>query len=502
MEDLLAGVPASGQGLDTELDIARLASRKTSQDLRRVAYEEYVQDLKKVLGDSPDVEKALRKGQEFFTNDEATSEFINLTDKLTNTWRKMATIWNVPMFTARNGISNQYMKFTEGLLDPDASARVVSLLSGQADSISVGGVEYTKDAFVNLAQRNKVIQDIGDVAGVVGPQLGKKQSLFTRSASAVNQFVESTDRLAAFVTAMERKGLDPKAAGALVDKTMLDYAPEALTAFERNVMRRVVPFYTFSRRNTPHMLELLATKPGVLTPIGHAKQSGEAVTGIDSQQMPDYLQNLFGIPLPNGQVLSTGGILPIQDIERIVPQNPREYAREQLTAANPLLRDPLEFLFNKDLYRDTDIESFKGELRAAPDYVTLFDAAVKKVPGASSVWEQVKSSLGMAYKEQSDGTQYLAMNPAAAKALKDLLPFMSGVARGFGDDDARRFSQLTGIKLVPADTQDWQQQQVYADQRTLQDALSALKERGVVVPKAPKKSAQPKTLQQLLKGGR
>lgn len=489
VEDLARGVTQTDRlGIKTEMDIAALAGARTRKDTADIAFKQFSDDATRVLGDDPKLQDILTKSKDLFTQDEATKGFLRLTDKALNTWRKFATIYNFPMFPARNWLSNKFLMATEGVLDPDAIGIGLKLATGKGldETFVLGALGKMKGAdILDLARSRRVAVGQPEIAQLVGKT---GSNLADRIGGKVNQVVEDSDRIASFVAGL-RKGLDPDSAAELVDRALYNYAPDALTTFEQNVMRRLLPFYTFARRNTPHMAELLATKPGALTWVGHAKQVGEDVTGISSEEQPSYLRNLFAIPLPNGQMLSTGGVLPISDLERIAPQSPGEYAREQLTSLNPFVRDILiEFPLNKDIYRDTDIESYSGELRAAPDYVQLFDKAVRSVPVASKLWDRAKSVLGMDYKKRSSGESYLAMNPYAAKAMKDFMPWMSGVARGFGDSDTARFSQLTGVKLVPADTQDWERQKVYEDSDALGAALRRLRDRGEDTSSA-KKSA-------------
>lgn len=477
-------------GLATETDIAKLAGAKTMKDYGDIALADFQSNVGKMFGGEvpEEAKKFVSSVERVFTNDEAMRGLLKAYDKTLNLWKRMATIYNFPMFSNRNFISNKFLQFTENVLDPAAEARSFELLGKE-----MRGTLSAKEADEMMRLRELgVLTSAKDLAEQVGGGVFARGGITSKLAQ-VNEFAENQSRVAAYFAA-KAKGVSDEAAAMIVDRALYNYSPEMLTSFERNFMRRVVPFYVFARRNTPHMFQVLFESPGKLTWISHAKESGEAATGVTSDQMPDYMRNLFAIPLPNGQVLSTGGVLPIQDLERVMPQDPMEMLREQITSLSPLIRDPIEFLTNKDIYRDTAIESYPGEKRAAPDYVQTFDTLMAGNPA----WEELKKQLGMVYKTRSDGQQYLTMNASAAKALKDFLPFMSAIARGAAvNEPSKQFSQATGIKLVPTDTKEWARQKAYDEQSTLLDTLRRLKDEGKVPPVAKKKTT---SLAEVLRG--
>ena len=76
-------------------------------------------------------------------------------------------------------------------------------------------------------------------------------------------------------------------------KYQLDYSK--LTEFERNIMRRAIPFFSFSRRNLPPILEDLATKPAKLAATMHATTSRP-----DNEFVPPYLGEGTAIKLGEG----------------------------------------------------------------------------------------------------------------------------------------------------------------------------------------------------------
>lgn len=494
---------ALGEGLPTELDSAFLAQGKLTKDSKRIAYGNFIDEVSRTAGDrAPEVVEQLRKMEPFFTNDKATQGFLRASDKVLNVWRKWATVYNFPMFPARNWTSNKFLLWTENIMSPEAYGDALKIVANanNADELAKVSVKGLGSAADLLDEAKKLRVWVGESESLqlVGDKQMSKLGTFLGDAN--QRFVEDADRMAGYIAA-RRKGLDPEASAELVNRALYNYDPKALTSFERNVMRRVMPFYTFTRRNLPHMATLLAENPGKLTWIGHLKESGEAATGIQSEEMPSYLRNLFGVPLPVGKtgatILSTGGVLPISDLERLLPQNPKEWTREQLAQLNPFVRDLfIEFPLNKDIWRNSEIQTYPGELRRAPDFVNNFDALAQQVPVVRRAWEVVKTTLGIREKESADGQTYLAMNPYAAKAIKDFVPWMNSVGRLTSGDPEGLVTQGTGIKLVPYEPEEWKRQQVYEAQDKLSAALRRAKDEGKVPKQQPKKS-KPKTLNDL-----
>jgi hypothetical protein len=75
-----------------------------------------------------------------------------------------------------------------------------------------------------------------------------------------NAYIEQFSRQQLFLSYLQR-GVGPEEAGALVNKWLLNY--QSLAPFERKVMKRIFPFYTFYRKAAPLMAESVFTRPGI-----------------------------------------------------------------------------------------------------------------------------------------------------------------------------------------------------------------------------------------------
>ena len=162
--------------------------------------------------------------------------------------------------------------------------------------------------------------------------------------------------------AKRRQGFTPDAAAEAVKKYHLDYT--ALTSTERNVMKRVFPWYSFSRRSLPTVLSDLATKPGKVA------GSLRAVSGVRDpfEFVPSYIAEGASVPIPgapDGQqrYVSSFG-LPVEDeavktLGSLAQGDVTRSLQQLLGMSQPLLKLPMEQAFGTQLYSGRRLEDLK-----------------------------------------------------------------------------------------------------------------------------------------------
>jgi hypothetical protein len=111
----------------------------------------------------------------------------------------------------------------------------------------------------------------------------------------MNSAVEDNARLANFIFNLDRTG-DAARAAEHTKKFLFDYAD--LTAFEQKKLKKLIPFYTFMRKNTPLQVEQLVQQPGK---ISLRLQAGDAVTEELPEGAPSYMERTGAKGLP-GQI--------------------------------------------------------------------------------------------------------------------------------------------------------------------------------------------------------
>lgn len=142
-----------------------------------------------------------------------------------------------------------------------------------------------------------------------------------------------------------------------VKEAMFDY--QDLTPLERTVLKRVMPFYTFTRKNLPFQMQKLALHPQKYANVNKIIQGSYAAGGYDDQQIPDYLKNSYAVgnPLAKNELLKT--YLPMADLNNYT--TPLNAAKQITSMLTPMLKLPIEVGSNFDTFRNQPIEKFKGE---------------------------------------------------------------------------------------------------------------------------------------------
>jgi hypothetical protein len=177
---------------------------------------------------------------------------------------------------------------------------------------------------------------------------------------------ENYVRMAAFLSGVRRYGLadDGQAASYLTKALQFDY--QDLSEFERNVMKNIIPFYTWTRRNLPLQFFALLGQPGKFNKLQFAKDelqtqlASEGDNESMAQIVPEWMREKLGFVSAltfKGSPISIGIESPAMDLNRYLSfGSPKAIAeksiREAVSASNPLAKALVEGL--------TGIDTFTG----------------------------------------------------------------------------------------------------------------------------------------------
>lgn len=187
---------------------------------------------------------------------------------------------------------------------------------------------------------------------------------------AIGQFIEHQQKATAYVTALEQ-GKSIAEALKLSERAGFDY--RALTRFESQIMRRIVPFYSFTRKNIELQLKTLGETPErinqVLRFFGNV---GDPLSEDEKKFLPAFIRESIGVKLqdtPEGlkQYISSFGT-PIEAFTQLFGSNPVLRAISQM---NPLLKAPIEIGIGKDSFRQRDLKDVytANEYKLAPQVI-------------------------------------------------------------------------------------------------------------------------------------
>jgi hypothetical protein len=220
-----------------------------------------------------------------------------------------------------------------------------------------------------------------------------------------------------------------------VVKFHFDY--DDLSGFERGVVKRLVPFYTWTKKNLPLMLEQIGRNPAKMTAYLKAKKEierGQEKPGV----IPDYFIRQGGIQLPfkyKGENMFVLPDLPFKSpIEMIDPMlqfrtdlSVAERARIAVgtlgTQLTPIVKAPYEWNAKQNLWKGY---TFDGRYQQVP---TVFYKTPLLMP--------MMQAVGLATKEND----IWMMRDHDLHAMAQMLPTFSDMRRLFPSEE--RYQQRT-----------------------------------------------------------
>ena len=122
-----------------------------------------------------------------------------------------------------------------------------------------------------------------------------RESVPIKQGAAIGGLVENNARLAHYFSKLD-EGLTVADASASVKRSLFDYSE--LTDVEKNVMKRIVPFYTFMRKNTPVQLASLMTTPRKFLTERRLLEGIASTEQADDRAVPDWALDGGMVPLP------------------------------------------------------------------------------------------------------------------------------------------------------------------------------------------------------------
>jgi len=317
-------------------------------------------------------------------NEEEVAKFMKYIDSVTRYW-KMANTSMRPGHHINNFIGDVFMNFLDGVTNPYRYLQGLKMVSGDRSQLSlrVGQQTLNGDDLYDLIGKS------GMMKGFIGTELMEGRNPIIKGVNEFSQRRELFARYAHFFDALKKEGdkvnLGPNntvglmkaatAAAKRVNKWNINYG--ALTPVERDYFRRAMPFYSWSRKALPLMIEAMATRPGRITAISKLNRFISNVAGVDPFDMQgipvqDWVKdqgyarvsngpepNIWSIPWPGSQLpaswLGSGNITGKGGL-----------AEKFATSLHPAIQLPFELAQMKNLFTgaplDTSIGGFSQDL--------------------------------------------------------------------------------------------------------------------------------------------
>jgi len=187
-----------------------------------------------------------------------------------------------------------------------------------------------------------------------------------RAGKKIGETIEDNGKIAHYLF-MRQKGYSPMDSVLSAKAALFDYGQ--LTEFEKNVLRNVFPFYSWSKNNIPLQLKGILTQPGKYSKIAKGKEEFEEQAGTRKTSvkwMPEWMQDSLPViiaRMPEKEqykVFLLMNWLPAGDLNKILSQD--ELFKFIGSSLEPFSKETIQQIMGKDIYLEKDIENYPGEM--------------------------------------------------------------------------------------------------------------------------------------------
>lgn len=189
--------------------------------------------------------------------------------------------------------------------------------------------------------------------------LENKLFSFGKNLSAAN---EEFFRLTAYIDELVRSG-SHEAASLNMKKIFYDY--NDLTGWEKKILRRAVPFYSWLRFNTPRMIETLFTRPVAHFRIQQSVERIQQSAGgpASEEELPEFLTRMLPVVVGRRDgktvMITQDATFPVADAVRLL--DPEALMWTTIGAVHPLPKLAAEFATGTSLFSGEKIRKAPGQ---------------------------------------------------------------------------------------------------------------------------------------------
>ncbi len=337
----------------------------------------------------PEVASEIGRASNYYLNpayrNDAWGSFLTHYDQVQNVWKR----WQLavfPKYHLRNMVGNMWNNYLAGI-NPKYYIQAQAIQSyrkykhtpmwGELARKELRGIGVGLDEaeqVIDRAERMGVVsrgwyssdisysikQAIGGrpLNSNVWQKIGYGIDYAAEKGMKVGATIENNARLAHFLDRIKERKYSVEEAALSVKKYLFDYGD--LTHFERTVLKRLMPFYTWTRKNIPLQLESLWKNPEKYMPLSIPVRNREPK---DLLRLKYANPNLYQrLPLEVQRSIDTvtyvpmEGLLPAADLSKMA--RPQDILYDLLS---PFVKEPIQQSLNKDIYFNQPIQRYRGE---------------------------------------------------------------------------------------------------------------------------------------------
>lgn len=291
-------------------------------------------------------------------------------DKVLNWWKAQVLI--SPSYHIRNMFSNFWNNWLAGVKNPVLYEKARKVQSGKALNKIImttdAGETLTRGQLLKEVKEHRVLgrgfygadikEAMADKIGAISQRAKKiggwmpwkQDNVLFKTNRAVGSAIENNARVAHYLH-KRQIGMSVDDAARSVKKFLFDY--EDLSPTEQSIFKRILPFYTWTRKNIPLQLENFITQPEKYAAV--AKIQKEIEAGTPNPKTEKYMSSYITENIPvkirtnkegNVEYFLLGWWLPSASAIDFLSQ-PIENLIQMTT---PLLKTPIELWANKSMF--------------------------------------------------------------------------------------------------------------------------------------------------------
>jgi hypothetical protein len=416
-------------------------------------------------------------------------------DAFNRLWKTSVTKY-FPAFHARNwasGVTQNYQVLGADALNPVIHKVANKVMKGTVKTVKLGGKLYNADDLLRQYTSKfgsgdwKHIADIGDAIADGRKPLSlasyaKGNLAKLDYGSKMGEWVETQQKMVAYLASLnQKKGI--KEALKIAERAGFDYAK--VTPFEVKIMRRLIPFYSFTRKNLELQARTLITNPerssNILKALRNAgvATSGGQATDEELAGLPDFVKE--GLNIRTGKFdkygrpmyMTTGGTA----LESAIQQFSGNIPLKLVSQSNPILKYVFERATGIDAFR-----SSSGEIVRTSDVKNA--DAYSNAPKILKNWLGMKEVKKAQYVEGKKVGERIGYEADPKKlSILNALPTSRFVSTASGllgkemSSGEKTLKFLTGIRQYPVDIE---QQGYFKNKKAREELTKLLEELGVI----------------------
>lgn len=443
-------------------------------------------------------------------------------DWATNQWKAAVTKY-FPAFHLRNyvsGIEQNFQTVGKDAFDPRLHMDAVKLIANRAGKRASEAITLGKRTF-KTSQLAKAYEDRfgrGDWKHVadIGESIWKERNLSLpsramrglgkanlpgRLADHVGDFVETNQKMVAYLASL-RQGKSIPEALKIAEQAGFDYS--RITPFERNIMKRIIPFYSYTRKNLELQAKTLLQSPGRTAAVGKATDalstgfSGAPASPEEQASLPAFVQQ--GLNIRTGETDKYGRPLYLGSLgtapEAAAQQFSGNPIYKTIAQSNPILK----FLFEKN----TGINTFRSvgggqvdiaDVKNADKYADA-PSLIKKFLGLRKTDKKTYANgkaVGTRVGYEADPTRlHILESLPTSRLLTTYLAAKDAIGKGQNVQGLTKKQQIMNLVLGGKYyAVDPEEAKYYKDKQTIKDLTSLLENSGTIrtfsTPYIPKK---------------